>query len=165
MWWWAFHLDIWSTHDHPVSCRARPLNIEDGLEDTMWIRRLGGERLLATTGCSRIFLSKWSLYYTSHLFVYVVSLSQKNTAHSRTIHVTMGLLPRQMINPRPTRFVSGKAIEYRGRPRRHDVDPSSGWWEVARIDALMNEVFWTTWGDEYKNSLPRTNLTGNMIHV
>ena len=82
----------------------------------------------------------------------------------------MGLPPRHMINPRPTRFVSGKAIEYRGRPRRYDVDPSSGWREVARVDALINEVFWTPWGDEYKNSylVPGkscTNLNGNIIQV
>ena len=48
-----------STYDQPTtnppSCRARPWNIEGGLEDTMWIRRLGGERLLATRGCSRMF--------------------------------------------------------------------------------------------------------------
>ena len=64
MWRWAFHLDIWSTHDQPASCRARPLNVEDGLEDTMWSHRLGGDRLLATRGCSRMFWSKWSSYYT-----------------------------------------------------------------------------------------------------
>ena len=56
IWRWAFHLDIWSTHDQPASCRVRPLTIEDGLEDTMWIRSLGGERLLASmlwsTKCS-----------------------------------------------------------------------------------------------------------------
>ena len=55
MWRRAFHLGIWSTHDQPASCRARP-SIEDGLEDTMWIRPLGGERLLASmlwsTKCS-----------------------------------------------------------------------------------------------------------------
>ena len=79
MWRWAFQLDIWSTHDQPASCRARPLNVEDGLEDSMCL--------------------------------------------------------------------------------------SSGWREVARVDALVNEVFWTPWRDEYKNSLSRTNLTGNIYHV
>ena len=53
------------------------------------------------------------------------------------MHVTMGLPPRHMINPRPTPFVSGKAIEYRGWPRRYDVDPSSGWREVARDEGLL----------------------------
>ena len=74
---------------------------------------------------------------------------RKNTAHRSTIHVTMGLPPRHMINPRPTRVVSGKAIGYRGRPRRYDVDPSSGWREV----------------DEHKNSLSRISSTGSIIHV
>ena len=77
----------------------------------------------------------------------------------------MGLPPRHMINPRPTRFVSGKAIDYRGRPRRYDVDPFSGWREVARVDALIHEVFGTPWGDEYQNSLSRTNLTGSRINL
>ena len=52
----------------------------------------------------------------------------------------MGLPPRHMINPRPTRFVSGKAIEYRGRPRRYDVDPSSGWRDVVRDEGLFTYV-------------------------
>ena len=53
----------------------------------------------------------------------------------------MGLQPRHTINPRPTRLVSGNAIEYRERPRRYDVDPLSGWREVTRVDVLKNEVF------------------------
>ena len=64
----------------------------------------------------------------------------ENISHSSTIHVTMGLPPQHMINPRPTRFVPGKAIECIGRPRRYGVDPLSGWREVARVDALINEV-------------------------
>ena len=56
------------------------------------------------------------------------------------MHVTMGLPPRHMINPRSTRFVSGNAIEYRRRPRRYDVDPSSGWREVARDEGLLTYV-------------------------
>ena len=45
-----------------------------------------------------------------------------------------------MINPRPTRFVSGNAIEYGGRPQRYDVDLSSGWREVARDEGLLAYV-------------------------
>ena len=34
---------------------GKPLNVEDGLEDTMWIGRQGGQRLHATKGCSLMF--------------------------------------------------------------------------------------------------------------
>ena len=40
----TFDLDIESTHGQPASCRARPMNVDDGLEDIRWGRRLGGER-------------------------------------------------------------------------------------------------------------------------
>ena len=52
----------------------------------------------------------------------------------------MGLPPRHMINPRPTHYVSGKAIGYKGLPRRYDVDLSSGWREVARDEGLLTKV-------------------------
>ena len=41
----AFNLDIEPTHGQPASYRARPVTIDDGLEDIMWIRCLGDERL------------------------------------------------------------------------------------------------------------------------
>ena len=45
----AFDLDIEATHRQPASCRARPVNVDDGLEDIRWIRGLGGERLPAAS--------------------------------------------------------------------------------------------------------------------
>ena len=45
----AFDLDIESTHDQPASCRARPVNVDDGIEDIGWIRGLGGEKLPAAS--------------------------------------------------------------------------------------------------------------------
>ena len=42
---------------------------------------------------------------------------------SRDDTINTGLRSRHRINPRPTRFVSGKASEYRRRPWRHQVDP------------------------------------------
>ena len=45
----TFDLDIESTHDQAASCRARPLNADDGLEDIRWTRGLGGERLPAAS--------------------------------------------------------------------------------------------------------------------
>ena len=43
-----------------------------------------------------------------------------------------GLWSRHRINPPPTRFVWGKASEYRWRPRRYQVYPCSRGREVAR---------------------------------
>ena len=45
----AFDLDIESTHGQPCSCRARPVNVDDGLENIRWIRGLGGEKLPAAS--------------------------------------------------------------------------------------------------------------------
>ena len=45
----AFDLDIEATHRQPASCRARPVNVDDGLEDIRWIRGLGGEKLPAAS--------------------------------------------------------------------------------------------------------------------
>ena len=45
----AFDLDIGATHRQPASCRARPVNVDDGLEDIRWIRGLGGEKLPAAS--------------------------------------------------------------------------------------------------------------------
>ena len=49
----------------------------------------------------------------------------------KTAHAKIGLRSRHRSNPRPTRFVSGKAGECR-RPRRYQVDPWSRGREVAR---------------------------------
>ena len=45
----AFDLDIEATHGQPGSCPARPVNVDDGLEDIRWIRGLGGEKLPAAS--------------------------------------------------------------------------------------------------------------------
>ena len=45
----AFDLDIESTHGQPASCRVRPVNVDDSLEDIRWIRGLGGEKLPAAS--------------------------------------------------------------------------------------------------------------------
>ena len=46
---YAFNLDIESTHGQTASCRTRPLNVDDDLEDIRWIRGLGGEKSLAAS--------------------------------------------------------------------------------------------------------------------
>ena len=45
----AFDLDIELTHGQSGSCRARPWNVDDGLEDIRRIRGLGGEKLPAAS--------------------------------------------------------------------------------------------------------------------
>ena len=45
----TFDLDIGATHGQPASCRARPVKVEDGLEDIRWTRGLGGEKLPAAS--------------------------------------------------------------------------------------------------------------------
>ena len=45
----VFDLDIESTHGQPASCRARPVNIDDHLENSMWTHGVGGERLPAVS--------------------------------------------------------------------------------------------------------------------
>ena len=44
---YAFDLDIETTHGQPASCRAMPVNVDDGLEDIKCIRGQGGEKLPA----------------------------------------------------------------------------------------------------------------------
>ena len=46
---YAFDLDIEATHGQPGSYRARPVNVDDGLEDIRWIRGPGGEKLPAAS--------------------------------------------------------------------------------------------------------------------
>ena len=53
-------------------------------------------------------------------------------ADKKTANATICLRSRHRSNPRPTRFVSGKAGESRRRPRRYQVDPWSWGREVAR---------------------------------
>ena len=45
----AFDLDIEATYGQPGSRRARPVNVDDGLEDIRCIRGLGGEKLPAAS--------------------------------------------------------------------------------------------------------------------
>ena len=42
---YTFDLYTESTHGQPASCRARPVNIYDDLQSSVWIFGLGGERL------------------------------------------------------------------------------------------------------------------------
>ena len=126
---WTFDLDIELAHGQPASCWARPVSIDDGLEVIMWIRCLGGERLPTASYALRPNLNK--------LFFSARSSSERRgieifcrlfSTHQPTTH----LRSRYRINPRSTRFVSGKASEYRWRPPKFHVEPWSRGREVAR---------------------------------
>ena len=54
----TFDFDIEPTHGQPASHRARPVNLDDGLDDIMWIRCLGGERLPTASHTVRPNLNK-----------------------------------------------------------------------------------------------------------
>ena len=45
----SIYLDVESTHGQPASCRARPMNVNEGLGHIRWICGLGGERLPAAS--------------------------------------------------------------------------------------------------------------------
>ena len=42
---YTFDLDKESTHGQPASCRARPVNVDGDLQNSMWIHGLGDERM------------------------------------------------------------------------------------------------------------------------
>ena len=51
-----------STHGQSASCRARPMDVDDDLEDIRWIRGLGGERLPAVSYAFLANLTKSLLF-------------------------------------------------------------------------------------------------------
>ena len=53
-----------STHGQPAPCRARPVNVDDGLEDVRWIRGLGSEKLRAASYALLSNLKKGLLFAT-----------------------------------------------------------------------------------------------------
>ena len=85
-------------------------------------------------GCTRRNLSVLSLWKLStRLHMSVLSSWKLWTRWSNSACVTIDLRSRHSrINPRPTRFVSGKANGCRWRPRRYRVDPRSRRRGVAR---------------------------------
>ena len=95
----------------------------------MWIRCLGGERLPTASYALRPNLNNL-FFFTSE------QLGEKRdryfcrlfSTHQPTTHLRF----RYKRNPRSTRFVSGKASEYRWRPPKFHVEPWSRGREVAR---------------------------------
>ena len=59
---YAFDLDIESAHRQPGSCRATPVNVDDGLEDIRWVRGLGGKKLPAASYALLANLKKGLFY-------------------------------------------------------------------------------------------------------
>ena len=64
---YAFDLDRESTHGQHASCRARPVNVNDGLEDIRWIRGLGGEKLLTASYALLPNLKKKCIFFANEV--------------------------------------------------------------------------------------------------
>ena len=64
---YTFDLDIESTHGQPASCRARLVNVDDHLKNSLWIHGVGGEiaRGVLRTLLKRAEMSIFCLLYTS----------------------------------------------------------------------------------------------------
>ena len=68
----TFELDTQATHGQPGSCRARPVNVDDGLEDIRWYRGLGSEKLPAASDALLPSLKKrrfFAIGESSRIFV------------------------------------------------------------------------------------------------
>ena len=68
----AFDLDIEAIHRQPASCRARPVNVDDGLEDIRRYRGLGSEKLPAASDALLPSLKKrrfFAIGESSRIFV------------------------------------------------------------------------------------------------
>ena len=123
---WTFGLDIELVHGQPASCWARPVSIDGGLEVIMWIRCLRGERLpKACYLCSSPKSAQTNFFASERreIEIFCLFFLPQPTTHLRS---------RYTLHPRSTRFVSGKASEYRQRPPKIHADAWSRGREVAR---------------------------------
>ena len=119
-WTFDFDIDLLITHSEPASYWARPVNIDDGLEVIIWIRRLGGERLPTASYALRP--------NPNNFFFSPRSSSERRGVEifrrlSFTHHPTKHLRSRYRINPRLTRFVSCRV-----RPMNIDGDLRNFMW-------------------------------------
>ena len=99
---------------------SKNISAEDTLVPPLWGKR-------EQNGCFQDYLFR--LLYAAES---ALSRWKLSTRWSKTAPATIRLRSRHRINPRPTRFVSGKGGERRWRPRRYQVDPWSRGREVAR---------------------------------
>ena len=99
---------------------SKKKSAEDTLVPPLWEK--GGKYLF----------SKYYLFTQLHAAELELSRWKLSSSRSKTAHAMVDLRSRHRINPRPARFVSGKAGECRWRPWRYQVDPLSRRREVAR---------------------------------
>ena len=97
------------------------------LEKNIRLTILSYRRYMGKTGGSVYYL-----FTRLHAAQLVFHAENCQHANQKQAHATIDFRFRHIINPRPTRFVSGKVNESRRRPRRYQVDPSSRGREVAR---------------------------------
>ena len=122
---WNRPSDRWQWKRDVANCSFQIILKRNGL-------KLLSYRLLLGRRGEKMFVV---LYYSStrlHTAELVLSRRKLSRRWKKAAHSTIGLRSRYRINPRPTRFVSGKTNECRWRPRRYRVDPWSGRREVAR---------------------------------
>ena len=74
-------IDIEETHGQPTSCRARPVNVDDGLEDIRWIRGLRGEKLPAAFTALPIFCHRSGIEIFCRLFFYTTAPKYLSLIH------------------------------------------------------------------------------------
>ena len=107
-------LDIEPTNGQPASCRARPVNIDDRLVDIMWIRQWPRRRDVADGVLRSLPKPEKCCFLPIYGERGIEIICRLFSTHQPTIH----LRSRHIINPRWTRFLSGKASENIWPPRK-----------------------------------------------
>ena len=137
-WQQAFDLHIESTHRQPASCRARPVNVDDGPEDIRCIRVLGGEKLPAASYSLLLNLKKSSIFPRgdgSRIFVACFLHSSAQTC----LYQTPGRRPPRITGRFVNTAVTTVQISWRGRwfCRSMSVEDS----ESRRFELIFGGVF------------------------
>ena len=122
---WTFDLNIDLTHGQPASYWARPVNTRRQPRryhvDPLSRRREVAHGVLCSSP-----KPEQTLFFASERREIAI-FGRLFSTHQPTTH----LRSRYTIHPRSTRFVSGKASEYRWRPPKFHVEPWSRGREVA----------------------------------
>ena len=122
----AFDLDIEVNHGRPGSCRARPVNVDNGLEHIRWIRGLGGEKLPAASDVLLPNLKKglfWAIGEGSRTFVACFLHSSAQMC-----------LPGRRPPPITGRFVNTVTRGWVGAPNEPPRSDFMAWSLVLSID-------------------------------
>ena len=72
---YSFDLGIESTHGQPASCRARPVLIDDHLENNVLIHGVGGEGLPAVSYALCSNVQKWEFFLFVGRIAFVIDVN------------------------------------------------------------------------------------------